>query len=812
MSSQGDDARARPGRVTWPLLSGLIPPLADGYIPRQETGLGLAASMAAGGAGVLVPTGDAAGKSLGGLGGTGKTQLAAAIAHVLWDQQAIDLLLWVNPSGRDAVLTSYAQALYDVGEPVPGDGPEPAAADFLDWLAQTDRRWLVVFDDLGDPAVLDGLWPGGSRGRVLVTTRQPGTAVGAAHARVVPVGVFSPRESLSYLSTRLHDDPDQWIGALDLAADLGYLPIALAQAGALMAEAGLDCREYRDRFAERISRLAGGQADAYPSIVAATWSLSVEVAEQLPLGDLARPVLALLSMLDANGVPGAVLTSQATLSYLSRFRDGPAVDEAQARAAVYNLARTGLVSVDATSAARTVRVHALVQATVRRNLTAEETDDVARAAAEALLAAWPRPGVPASFEQAMRDCTAALREAAGPLLWTPEGHPLLVRAGRSLEAGQLTGLAISYWESMLDTSGQAYGPGHAQTIQARDRLAAAHEAAGRPDEAAAVYERSLTERARTLGPGHPDTLTARASLARAYQSAGRSDDAVRLAERTLAEAERVMGPRHPDALTARSDAAGAYLDAGLLDEAIAAFRHTLAGREQVLGPAHPDTLAARDDLAHAYRAAGQSRNAIALYQRTLDEREHARGPDHPDTLAARDNLAAAYRAAGQPKDALPVYQRALAERERVQGPRHPDTITARGNLADTLFMAGKFKDAIPLYERTLEERERVQGLDHPDTITARGNLASAYHSGRKLAQAIPLYEQTLADCERVLGPGHPDTLASRGNLAHAYHTAGRQVEALSIFERTLADCERALGPDHPLTRTARENLEAAASG
>ena len=361
--------------VTWPLLSGLIPPLADAYIPRQETGLGLAASMVAGETGVLVPTGDAAGTSLGGLGGTGKTQLAAAIAHVLWEQQAVDLLLWVNPSSRDAVLTGYAQALHDVGEPDPGAGPEGGCRT-VPGLARRDR-----------PAVACGIRrprrPGRPGRAVAQGCRRarpghhppPGTPVRAPRPRVMQVGTFSPRESLNYLSTKLQADPDQWIGALDLASDLGYLPIALAQAGALMAETGLDCREYRGRFADRLSRLAGGQADPHPSIVAATWSLSVDLAEQLPSGDLARPALALLSLLDPNGIPGAVLTSPAACAYLSRFRDGPAVDETQARAAVYNLARAGLASVDATSAARTVRIHALVQATVRQNLTAAEADE-----------------------------------------------------------------------------------------------------------------------------------------------------------------------------------------------------------------------------------------------------------------------------------------------------------------------------------------------------------------------------------------------------------------------------------------------------
>src|SRR5215472_2699919 len=169
MSSQSDTAQPRPEGVTWPLLSGMIPPLAEAYVPRQETGLSLAASMVAGQTGLLIPTDDDAGKSLGGLGGTGKTQLATAIAHVLWEQRALDLLLWVSPTGQDAVLTTYAQALHDVGEAASGAGPEQDAAQFLTWLAETDRSWLVVFDDLTDPAVLDGLWPRGPGGRVLVT-------------------------------------------------------------------------------------------------------------------------------------------------------------------------------------------------------------------------------------------------------------------------------------------------------------------------------------------------------------------------------------------------------------------------------------------------------------------------------------------------------------------------------------------------------------------------------------------------------------------------------------------------------------------
>jgi tetratricopeptide (TPR) repeat protein len=803
----GGTVPEQPQQVMWPVLSGLIPPLTESYIPRAETGLALADSLPPGQTAVLVTADDAA-RDLGPLGGTGKTQLAVAIAHTLWNRQAVDLLVWVTASGRDAVLTGYAQALLDVGAPDPRAGPQAAAAHFLTWLAETDRPWLAVLDDLADPAVLEGLWPGGASGRVVVTTDRPDTALRAPSPRVVQVGPFSRREGTNYLSARLHADRDQWAGAPDLAAELGFLPVALAQAGALMADTGIGCREYRTRIAERRDGLTA-PAGAFCSTVRATGALAIELADRLPPAGLARPALALAAMLDPNGIPGAVLTSQAACAFLTWFGKTAPVDDIQARTAVYNLARLGLVTIDTTSAVRTVRTHTVVQSLTREGLSAAECEQAGQAAADALLQVWPRRGGQAALEQALRDCVARLRQATGRLLWSPECHPVLLLAGQSLDSAGLADPAMTYWQEMADTSQAVLGPGHPHTIFALDRLAAAYEACGRHADAVPVYERSLADREHGLGAEHPDTLAARSSLARAYRAAGRAGDAIRLAERSLAECERTRGPGDPATLAARADLAQAYLSAGLRGEAITAFERALAGNEQQLGLDHPDTLTARANLAHAYRAAGRAADAIPLFERALADRERVQGPDDPDTITARGSLAFAYRAAGRQRDAINAFKRTLTERERVQGPDHPDTITARGNLADTYHLAHKLKDALPLYERALADRERVQGPDHPDTLTARGNLASAYHSARKLNLALPLYERTLADYERVLGPDHPDTLAHRGNLGHAYHTAGRVTEALAVFERTLADCERALGPDDPLTRTARENYQAA---
>jgi tetratricopeptide (TPR) repeat protein len=755
-----------PGQLTeWPLRCGPVPPLADTSSPRPETGLGLVGKLAPGDTLILTPAGQPGSPHFPEHGGSGKTQLAAALAHGLWDNRSVDLLVWVGAASRDAILSGYVSALADLGAADPDDDLLASAQRFLTWLSRTDRRWVMVLDDLADPADLDGLWPFGTDGRVVVTARQEESLDGP-NRRVVQVSSFTMREALAYLTARLSTDPGQRTEALDLATDLDRQPLALAHATAALICTGASCRDYRGWFHDRRRRLGPPATDAEPGVIDVTWSLAMDLADQIAPTGFARPMLALAALLDPAGIPGVVFTSQAACGYMTGHPAMPG-DPAQAREAVHNLARAGLVTINPASTTRTVQVHPLIQALTRKVIPAAEFERAARSAADALYQAWPGQDVPPRLAQALRDCTTRLRDCTGDLLWTPEAHPVLLRAGESLSEGHISGPAAAYWLAMLDTAARVLGPAHAQTLRCRDGLAGAYEAADRLDDAIGVHERTLADRQQALGNDHPDTLASCAHLGRVYAAAGRHGEALPMYEQTLADLDRA------------------------------------------LGAAHPDTLNARAGLAHAYQTAGQLKQAVPAFERTLAEREKAQGPDHPDTISARADLAYAYRSADRMKHAIPQYERVVGDRERVLGTYHPDTLTARGNLANAYLAARRLKDALPVYERALADREMAQGTDDVDTLTARGNLANAYHSAGRLKDALPLYEQTLLDCERVLGPTHQATLTSRANLGSAYHAALRLTEAVNVFERTLADCEQALGPDHPLTKAVRENLDAA---
>jgi tetratricopeptide (TPR) repeat protein len=748
-----------------PLRSGAVPALAENYCPRPETGIGPVGSVRAGEILVLADALGAAGDS-GMTGGTGKTQLAVAAAEELLRSRVVDLLVWVSGASRDAVVTGYAQALADLNIGKLTTGLDSAAPMMLEWLASTGRSWLVVLDGLADSRDLEGLWPRHAEGRILVTARGADGVPAGQSVRVRPVGPLSHREAVNFLTLALKEDPDLRLGAPDLAEDLERLPVGLAFATAVMADRRLDCRSYRAMFAERRRRLASSWGGTCPLTVLVAWSLAVDRVSEIIPADLAWRVLALIAMLDPGGIPAAALMSEAACGYLPN-RPGLTMAEAQAqvRDAVSVLARLGLVTVDVASTSRTVGMHAQIQSAVRSYIPPEHRRLAGQAAASALLQAWPGQAHPV-LAQALRDCATTLREAAGDLLWDPGCHPVLVRAGESLDSAGLTRSAVGYWEALFGESSQILGTSHQDTQLVGSRLADSYERAGQSVSAIGLYEQALAQAEQSLGPDHADTLAALSKLASAYLAAGRTADALALYKRTLAASERAQGARHPDTITARAR------------------------------------------LADCYRAAGQLKEAIDLYERTLADRERVQGARHPDTIAARANLAFAYRTAGRMRDAIPAYVRTLADREQLQGPHHLETMAARGNLAAAYHAARRLKDAIPVYERTLADREQVQGPHHPDTLTARGNLASAYHSARRLSDAIPIYERTITDCEAVLGREHPDTLTLRSNLGFAYHTAGRLTEAIAVFQQTLADSEEALGPDHVLTRTARENLSA----
>jgi hypothetical protein len=513
--------------AAWPVVLGRPPLRADAF--QERPGLRRVLNEALDAAGAAVVT-----QVMAGDGGTGKSQLAAAVFADA--RPTVDVALWVTASDRAAIQASYAEA-WAATHP---DRPEPdaatAAGRFLGWLSTTARRWLVVLDDVADPGDLGGLWPAGRSGAVIVTTRRRDAAM-LARGRRVDVSVFTPDEAVAYLTAKLGAlaglPADVLAEAAELAADLGWLPLALSFAAAAVIDEGTSCAGYRRQLADR-TRLLGHlfpvpAGEDYPHTVAGAWSLASERANRLDPARLARPMQELICVLDPNGIPEAVLLSEPARRYLSSAASaGPGVvDPApageapsadgivtveQARRAVRALHRLSLAEHDPADPHRTVRMHALAQRASRETFGAG-LPAVIRAAADALVDVWPEVDTADTTGVVLRANATAVTAVSSDTLWTAAGHVMLFRAGRSLGEAGLVAEARRYFTHLAKQAHQYLGPDHPDMLTARHNLAYWRGEAGDAAGAAAALEQLLADRLRVLGPDHPHTLTTRHNLA-----------------------------------------------------------------------------------------------------------------------------------------------------------------------------------------------------------------------------------------------------------------------------------------------------------
>ncbi|MFJ5150699.1 FxSxx-COOH system tetratricopeptide repeat protein [Streptomyces sp. NPDC088353] len=688
-------------------------------------------------------------RAIHGLGGIGKSTLALHYAHV--HRRAYTLVWWINAASTEQIVTSLASlATRLCPQWAATTGMQERAAWAILWL-QWHPGWLLVFDNVEDPGDLRhylGTLPDGHH---LATSR---TATGwHAIAPTMPLGLLDADAAVTLLCTLALGQehaptPGQRQDAAALAAELGYLPLALEQAGAYLDESGTALAAYRVMLGQVMDTAAGG-IDPERTI-ARIWRHSLTAIERR--NPQAVTLLNAMAWLAPDDIPRTLLAPLCP--------EARTLGEALGALYAYNMI--------AYSADRqNISVHRLVQ-TVLRHRPATDSD-----------------GYPPGRQDAEHLIQQATPDEGTD---TPRWEQLLPHV-------------IAVAESTLP-----HAPASTEMVDVYRAAAHYLYRQGRDAHAIRLCRAVLAQCEQVLGDTHPQTLTSRNNLAGAYESAGDLARAIPLYEVNLAHCEQVLGDTHPDTLTSRNNLAYAYESAGDLARAIPLYEVNLAHCEQVLGDTHPQTLSGRNNLAYTYESAGDLARAIPLYETTLARSEQVLGDTHPQTLTSRNNLAYAYESARDLARAIPLYETTLAQREQVLSDTHPQTLTSRNNLAHAYESAGDVARAIPLYETTLAQREQVLGDTHPQTLTSRNNLAYAYESAGDLARAILLYETTLTQCEQVLGDIHPHTLSGRNNLAYAYESAGDLARAIPLYETTLAQREQVLGDTHPDTLTSRNNL------
>jgi hypothetical protein len=111
------------------------------------------------------------------------------------------------------------------------------------WLA-ANRGWLLVLDNVTDPADVAPLIARVPEGRYLITSRR---ATGWHDIAAIPVRLdvlYQPEAEELLTRILTHDQPWDADGAVQLCQEPGYLPLAVSQAAAFIVETGRTPRGY----------------------------------------------------------------------------------------------------------------------------------------------------------------------------------------------------------------------------------------------------------------------------------------------------------------------------------------------------------------------------------------------------------------------------------------------------------------------------------------------------------------------------------------------------------------------------------------
>jgi hypothetical protein len=277
-----------------------------------------------GGFGDAAERGTAASCVVIGLRGVGKTQLAAAYARARVSD-GWPLVGWVNAESPEVLLAGLARVAGRLGVADPEGDSAESARRLREHLDTTTRPGLVVFDNAADPDVLRPFLLAAGNVQVVITTTHRAIAdLGVA----VDVPVFTRAESAGYLAARtgLTDAA----GADEVAAELGDLPLALAQAAAAISGQHLGYQQYLARLgrvpvSSLLGRVPGG---GYPLPLASALLLSIEAVQDADQDGLAGRLLRVVAVLSPDGVRRGLLAGLAGGDQAARET---ALDEAAQR-------------------------------------------------------------------------------------------------------------------------------------------------------------------------------------------------------------------------------------------------------------------------------------------------------------------------------------------------------------------------------------------------------------------------------------------------------------------------------------------------
>lgn len=327
-------------------------------------------------------SGNAAVTAVAGLGGIGKTTLAAEYCHRFGNRYGG---VWWIRAEQDTVMLSDIAELGVRLELEQTGNTESDAHACLDFLAAQPKSWLLIYDNAASPDFIRNWLPSGEV-RCIITSR---FLEFDDLATVTRLDQWSVETTAEYLQLRTNRQDIE--GARELARCLGGLPLAAEQAAVfLRPRASISFQQYAADVAKliRLPRAPGAKGE-YPDTVYAAFVRSLDALKEMVSGEIALDILRLCSFLSPDSIDLALFSSAEAAELLPDAMAMAMADRIVQADALALLASLSLLRQEAGPAGVVLTFHRLLLDVVRDWMTTAEKGTWIRAALRLVNKALP---------------------------------------------------------------------------------------------------------------------------------------------------------------------------------------------------------------------------------------------------------------------------------------------------------------------------------------------------------------------------------------------------------------------------------------
>jgi tetratricopeptide (TPR) repeat protein len=710
---------------------------------------------------------------LHGLGGIGKTTLAKNAIYN--PEQYYSFRGWFSAETKALLQADYVEL---------GEKHHLFTKNMLDhqklirvreWLEQQENT-LLVYDNVVDIDMLEEYLP--NKGHIIITSRNY-KLLGA-----IEIDVMTEDEALELLNNlipeKIKQEQNYKNNLIILARELGYLPLALSQAGAYIAENMLTVLEYLSLYGTEKNRLLSNKTmpvmDQHePAYI--TWDMSLKkiISHQYSIKALA--LLDLIAYCYPENIPKRLLAQ-----YLYNQTDNETLIKLNEVLSLLKQYSFIGVSTD------TVSVHRLVHLWLQSKHSKEQKHAILKNIIKIIKSFYPwknKTTTDVAFVKLLLPHAGELLLQAQSLTEETEYTILLSVLGNGYHTlGDYT-RSRQFFEKILNINKRQFGENSIEVAKISYDLGKTNIYLGNYIEAKQLLEKSLLIREKHFGIQHIETAETLHHLGRVYLNLGDYTRSRQLLEKALLIKEKYYGTEHIETIHTLHQLGSTHLSLGNYIKAKELLEKSLGVNKKHYGANHTETARTLYNLGRVYLNLGNYIEAKQLLEKSLLIRENHFGFQHVETADVLHQLGRTYLNLGDYIQAKELLEKALLIKEKYYGAEHIGITSSLYNLGRIHLQMGNGTKAKQLLEKAWHIAEKYNNSQHLSIANILGILGTYYLASAEYDKSKDLFEKAYNIIITLHNDDSIFAAKSLINLGNIYRILSNYQESKQFLEQAL---------------------------